>query len=65
MFFLDSDLRGPLADYTFHYGRQPVDKGPPSTGRPARVKRSKWVARVLGAMALNIFELTQHEGEPR
>ncbi len=65
MFFLDSDFRGPLADYTFNYGRQPGDKGPPSTGRPVRAKRPKRVARVLRAMALNLSELRQREGEPR
>jgi hypothetical protein len=63
MYFLDSDLRGPLADYTFDYRRQPADKQPPSPEEPVRTKPSNRVARVLGAIAPRIFGKMRMEGQ--
>ncbi|EEA03980.1 conserved hypothetical protein [Burkholderia sp. H160] len=51
MYFLDSDLRGPLADYTFGHRLQRAEKGRPSPDESARAKQPNWAARVLGAMA--------------
>jgi len=51
MYFLDSDLRGPLADYTFGHRRERADKGAPSQGDSARARRPNWATRALGAMA--------------
>lgn len=41
MYLLDSDLRGPIADYTFHYRRQFAGKNAPRwTIRIARSNRT-------------------------
>jgi len=54
MYFLDSDLRGPLADYTFDHPRQRAEQRTPSSDESARAKQPRWVARLLGALAPRI-----------
>ncbi|MCP3725688.1 hypothetical protein M3I53_21590 [Paraburkholderia sp. CNPSo 3272] len=65
MYLLDSDLRGPLADYTFHYRRQRPGSNPPSSDESDRAKQSNRAARALGAMALHIFGKVRMEGAAR
>jgi hypothetical protein len=65
MYLLDSDLRGPLADYTFHHRCQPTGSQPPSSDEADRAKRSNWAARTLGAMAPRIFGKTRMGGATR
>jgi hypothetical protein len=64
MYLLDSDLRGPLADYTFHH-RQPAGKIPPSSDKADRTKQANGGARALGAMAPRIFGKMRMEGPAR
>ncbi|SEJ88963.1 hypothetical protein SAMN05192539_102230 [Paraburkholderia diazotrophica] len=64
MYLLDSDLRGPLADYTFHSRRRPGET-PSSSDESARVKQSNRAARVLSAMASRIFGKIRMEGQTR
>ncbi|MBB5405604.1 hypothetical protein OKW50_006314 [Paraburkholderia youngii] len=59
MYFLDSDLRGPLADYTFDYRRQRAENGAPSSNESARARQPNWVTRALEAMAAGTL------GKPR
>jgi hypothetical protein len=65
MCFLDSDLRGPLADYTFHARRGPPDGGSPSTHGQSPAKRSTRLSRVLRALAHPLFSETRRVGEAR
>ncbi|MBB5410359.1 hypothetical protein OKW38_006684 [Paraburkholderia sp. MM5496-R1] len=65
MYFLDSDLRGPLADYTYDYRRQRAEKGAPSSDESARAKQSNWAARVLGAVAPRALGKLRTEGRAR
>ncbi|MBB5414659.1 hypothetical protein QF000_001848 [Paraburkholderia atlantica] len=65
MYFLDSDLRGPLADYTFDYRRQRAEKGAASSDESARAKQPNWVARALGAMAPRTLDRLRTEGRTR
>ncbi|MCP3707052.1 hypothetical protein M3I54_08650 [Paraburkholderia sp. CNPSo 3274] len=65
MYLLDSDLRGPLADYTFHYRRQPAGNNPPSSDESDRAEQSNWAARALGAMAPRIFGKVRMEEAAR
>lgn len=51
MYFVDSDLRGLLADYTFDQCRELAKKGPLSPAEPARARQLNWAARVQRAMA--------------
>jgi hypothetical protein len=65
MYLLDSDLRGPLADYTFHHRRQPAGSQPTSSDESDRAKQSNRATRALGAMAPRIFGKTRMEGATR
>jgi hypothetical protein len=65
MYLLDSDLRGPIADYTFHFRCQPAGKTPPSSDESACVKQSNWAARMVSAMALRLFGKVRTEGQAR
>ena len=65
MFLLDSDLRGPLADYTFHYPFKLAGKNLPSLDNPGRAKQSDWGARALGAMVHRISGKTRMGGAAR
>lgn len=65
MYLLDSDLRGPLADYRFHYRRQHAGSNPPSSGESDRARQSNWAARALGAIAPRIFGKMCIEGAAR
>ncbi|WP_233810373.1 hypothetical protein [Paraburkholderia sp. HP33-1] len=65
MYILDSDLRGPLADYTFDYRRQRAEKRALSSDESARAKQLSWAARVLGAMAPRIRDKMRTEGRVR
>ncbi|MFT0170356.1 hypothetical protein ACLKMY_15270 [Paraburkholderia mimosarum] len=65
MYLLDSDLRGHLADYAFHYPRQPAAMHSPPLDKSARAKRSDWGTRALGAMLPRIFGKTRMEGPAR
>ncbi|QXE07325.1 hypothetical protein BJG93_36475 (plasmid) [Paraburkholderia sprentiae WSM5005] len=65
MYFLDSDLRGPLADYTFDHRRQRAENGTPSPDESARAKQSNWAARVLCAMGPRTLGKMRTEGRAR
>ena len=65
MHLLDSDLRGPLADYTFQYRRQRAGKHPPSADESDRAKQLNWAARALSVMAPRIFGKMHLEGAAR
>jgi hypothetical protein len=60
MYFLDSDLRGPLADYTFSYPRQRASEDPPSSESLPREEQAKWLARLLCALTPRVFSKTRH-----
>lgn len=65
MYLLDSDLRGPIADYTFHYRRQLAGKNAPLLDSPDRAKQSDRGMCESGAIVTRIFDKTRMEGQAR
>ena len=65
MCFLDSDLRGPIADYTFHARRGPIEGGPPSSHGQLHEKRSTRLSRALRALVHHLFSGMWRVGEAR
>ncbi|ACA95928.1 MULTISPECIES: hypothetical protein [Burkholderia] len=65
MYLLDSDLRGPIADYTFHYRRQFAGKNAPPLDNPDRAKQSDRGTCEPGAIVPRIFGKTRREGQAR
>lgn len=65
MYFLDSDLRGLLADYTFDHRREHAEKGPPSPAESARARPPNWAACLQGAIARFTRSKLRTEGRTR
>lgn len=65
MYFLDSDLRGLLADYTFDQRRERAEKSPPLPAESARAGQLNWAARVRRAMARRPRGKLRTEGRTR
>jgi hypothetical protein len=65
MYFLDSDLRDRLADYTFDPHRERAEKGPVSPAESAGAGQLNWAARVQRAMARRTRGKLRTEGRTR
>ena len=65
MYLLDSDLRGPIADYTFYYRCQPPGENAPPLDDLDRAKQPDRGTCTLGAIVSRFFGKTRMEGQTR
>jgi len=65
MYFLDSDLRGLLADYTFDHCRERAEKGSLTPAESARTGQPNRAAREQGAIARRTRGRLRTEGRTR